>query len=49
MGLYLRIIADPLFVFAFINTLLDVLQEYLGDVTAGSIRSNFDIVYQVSR
>lgn len=39
--------ADPLFVFAFIRTLLDVLQEYLGDVTAGSIRDNFDIVYQV--
>ncbi|PVG04189.1 clathrin adaptor, mu subunit [Serendipita vermifera] len=38
---------DPLFVFAFMQTLLDVLQEYLGDVTAGSIRSNFDIVYQL--
>jgi AP-3 complex subunit mu len=29
------------------RTLLDVLQEYLGDVTAGSIRDNFDVVYQV--
>jgi AP-3 complex subunit mu len=41
-------IADPLFVFAFIHTLLDVLQEYLGEVSAGTIRDNFDVVYQVS-
>jgi hypothetical protein len=41
--------ADPLFVFAFIHTLLDVLQEYLGEVSAGTIRDNFDVVYQVSR
>jgi len=39
--------ADPLFVFAFIHTLLDVLQEYLGEVSAGTIRDNFDVVYQV--
>ena len=37
-----------MFVFAFIHTLLDVLQEYLGEVSAGTIRDNFDVVYQVS-
>ena len=36
-----------MFVFAFIRTLLDVLQEYLGEVSAGTIRDNFDVVYQV--
>lgn len=40
--------ADPMFVFAFIHTLLDVLQEYLGEVSAGTIRDNFDVVYQVN-
>ncbi|KIM33439.1 hypothetical protein M408DRAFT_61322 [Serendipita vermifera MAFF 305830] len=38
---------DPMFVFAFIQTLLDVLQEYLGEVSAGTIRDNFDVVYQL--
>jgi hypothetical protein len=38
---------DPVFVFAFLRTFLDILQEYLGDVTAGTIRDNFDTVYQV--
>ncbi|KAG8834922.1 hypothetical protein FRC18_001303 [Serendipita sp. 400] len=38
---------DPLFVLAFLQTLLDVLQEYLGDISATSIRENFDIVYQL--
>lgn len=38
---------DPLFVFSFIKTLIDVLQDYLGEVSAGSIRQNFDIVYQL--
>ena len=37
---------DPTFVFAFLQTFLDILQEYLGDVTAGTIRENFDTVYQ---
>ncbi len=37
---------DPSFVFAFLRTFLDILQEYLGDVTAGTIRENFDTVYQ---
>jgi len=44
----LRAVAvDPVFVFAFLQTFLDILQEYLGDVTAGTIRDNFDTVYQV--
>jgi len=38
---------DPVFVFAFLHTFLDILREYLGDVTAGTIRDNFDTVYQV--
>ena len=41
-----RAAVDPSFVFAFLRTFVDILQEYLGDVTAGTIRENFDTVYQ---
>ncbi|KZW03889.1 clathrin adaptor, mu subunit [Exidia glandulosa HHB12029] len=38
---------DPLFVFAFIQTFVDILRDYFGDLSAASIRENFDIVYQL--
>lgn len=39
--------ADPLFAFEFMRAFLDILSEYFGAVTAGAMRDNFDIVYQV--
>ncbi|KAI0296057.1 Mu homology domain-containing protein [Multifurca ochricompacta] len=38
---------DPLYAFAFIRTFLDILIEYFGDVTAPTLRDNFDIVHQL--
>jgi len=38
---------DPLFVFAFLRTFLETLQEYLGDLSAASLKDNFDVVYQL--
>jgi AP-3 complex subunit mu len=38
---------DPLYAFAFIRTFLDILIEYFGDVTAPTLRDNFDTVYQL--
>ena len=38
---------DPLFVFAFLQRFVEILQDYLGDVSASSLKDNFDVVYQV--
>ncbi|KAF5393586.1 hypothetical protein D9757_000394 [Collybiopsis confluens] len=38
---------DPLFAFAFLQTFIDVLREYLGTVSAATVKDNFDIVYQL--
>lgn len=38
---------DPLYAFAFIRTFLDILIEYFGEVTAPTLKDNFDIVYQL--
>jgi len=38
---------DPLFGFAFIQTFVDILQEYFGTLSAATLRENFDVVYQV--
>ncbi|KZT26916.1 clathrin adaptor mu subunit [Neolentinus lepideus HHB14362 ss-1] len=38
---------DPLFALAFIRTFIDILQEYLGHVSASTLRDNFDVVYQL--
>ncbi|KAE9403794.1 clathrin adaptor mu subunit [Gymnopus androsaceus JB14] len=38
---------DPLLAFAFLQTFIDILREYLGTVSAATIRDNFDIVYQL--
>lgn len=39
---------NPLFAFAFLESFLDTLREYLGEVTEGTVKDNFDIVYMVS-
>ncbi|KAL0949818.1 hypothetical protein HGRIS_009853 [Hohenbuehelia grisea] len=38
---------DPLFAFAFIQTFVDILQEYFGTVSAATLKDNFDVVYQL--
>jgi len=39
--------ADPLFAFAFLQTFIDILHEYLGNVSAATLKENFDVVYQL--
>ncbi|CAA7259490.1 unnamed protein product [Cyclocybe aegerita] len=38
---------DPLFGFAFLQTFVDLLQEYFGTLSAESLKDNFDVVYQL--
>lgn len=38
---------NPLLGFAFLESFLDTLTEYLGDVTEVTVKDNFDIVYMV--
>ncbi|KAF8076018.1 Mu homology domain-containing protein [Lyophyllum atratum] len=38
---------DPLFAFAFIQTFVDILNEYFGNVSAATLKENFDVVYQL--
>ena len=38
---------DPLFGFAFLQTFIDILREYFGDLSAATLKDNFDVVYQV--
>ncbi|WOO77123.1 AP-3 complex subunit mu-1 [Vanrija pseudolonga] len=38
---------NPLFAFSFIQSFLETLTEYLGDVTEGTVKDNFDIVYML--
>ncbi|KAG6830632.1 hypothetical protein H0H92_015724 [Tricholoma furcatifolium] len=38
---------DPLFAFAFIQTFIDILNEYFGNVSAATLKDNFDVVYQL--
>ncbi|KAG6888653.1 hypothetical protein C0992_007911 [Termitomyces sp. T32_za158] len=38
---------DPLFAFAFIQAFIDILNEYLGNVSAATLKDNFDVVYQL--
>lgn len=39
---------DPVFVFAFLQTFVDTLQDYLVEISTSSLRDHFDVVYQVS-
>lgn len=38
---------DPLIAFAFLQTFVDILNEYFGNVSAATLKENFDVVYQV--
>ena len=38
---------DPVYVFAFLRTFIDILGEYFGTISAETLKDNFDIVYQV--
>jgi hypothetical protein len=40
-------LVNPLFAFSFLESFLETLQDYLGDVTETAIKDNFDIVYMV--
>ncbi|KAJ2964241.1 hypothetical protein NQZ79_g773 [Umbelopsis isabellina] len=45
--LYMLLPVDPLLVFEMIHRIIDILVDYLGDVSEASIRDNFVTVYQV--
>ena len=38
---------DPLVGFAFLRTFIDILHDYFGDLSAATLKDNFDVVYQV--
>lgn len=38
---------DPVYAFSFLQTFIEILQEYFGTVTAATLKDNFDVVYQV--
>lgn len=38
---------NPLFAFAFLESFLETLREYLGEVTEVTVKDNFDVVYMV--
>ncbi|KAJ1311303.1 hypothetical protein OPQ81_009799 [Rhizoctonia solani] len=38
---------DPLFVFSFLEVVVQILQEYLGELSTASLKDNFDVVYQL--
>jgi hypothetical protein len=41
-------VVDPLFAFAFLQSFVEILQEYFGTVSAATLKDNFDVVYQVN-
>lgn len=42
-------LVDPLFGFAFLQAFIDILREYFGDLSAATLKDNFDVVYQVTK
>jgi AP-3 complex subunit mu len=40
-------VADPLLGFAFLQTFIDIFQEYFGGISLAIVKENFDVVYQV--
>lgn len=38
---------DPLLAFAFLQSFVEILQEYFETVSAATLKDNFDVVYQV--
>lgn len=47
IGLTEKFSVDPLYVFAFLDTFIGMLEEYLGDLSASVLKDHFDVVYQV--
>lgn len=45
----MSLLVDPMLVFEFLHRIIDVLTDYLGDISEASIRENFVIVYQVRK
>jgi hypothetical protein len=40
-------VVNPLFAFSFLESFLETLQDYLGEITEATLKDNFDIVYMV--
>jgi hypothetical protein len=40
-------VVEPSFVFAFVETFINILEEYLGNISSSLIKDHFDVVYQV--
>ncbi|KAG8880119.1 hypothetical protein FRB98_005325 [Tulasnella sp. 332] len=38
---------DPLYIFAFMNTFVAILREYVGEVSLHTLKEHFDVVYQL--
>ena len=38
---------EPSFVFAFTETFIGILEEYLGGISSSLVKDHFDVVYQV--
>ncbi|KAF8665587.1 hypothetical protein AX16_000044 [Volvariella volvacea WC 439] len=38
---------DPLYAFAFLQTFIEILQEYFGSLSAATLKENFDVAYQL--
>ena len=38
---------DPTFVFAFMDTFVEILEDYFGEISAMTLKDHFDTVYQV--
>ncbi|CAL1702048.1 unnamed protein product [Somion occarium] len=38
---------DPLYVFAFLETFISILRDYFGQLSAETLKENFDVVYQL--
>jgi len=43
----MHFLVNPLFAFSFLDSFLETLQEYLGEVTETTLKDNFDIVYML--
>lgn len=40
-------VVDPLYAFAFLQTFIEILQDYFGHISGPTIKDNFDVVYQL--
>ncbi|KAJ3518849.1 hypothetical protein NMY22_g13480 [Coprinellus aureogranulatus] len=47
LGNFDKVHAEPLLGFAFIQTFVDIFEEYFGGVSLAAVKENFDVVYQL--